>query len=150
MNNLNSTLIEGVLEKAPEYRVTSKGTAVATFTVISKRYYVNRSGENFDVDDVEGLSAEAQEDAANHRNSNVRKAEGIMEETNYFDIETWGKLAEAVRDNGKKGRGCRVVGRLREDRWTARDGEKRSTIIVVAEHVEFRPEFKKTSTKKKG
>jgi single-strand DNA-binding protein len=44
---------------------------------------------------------------------------------------------------GKKGRGVRVVGRLKQDRWTGDDGKQRSRITIVAEHVEFRPEFKK-------
>ena len=48
---------------------------------------------------------------------------------------------------GKKGRGVRVVGRLKQDRWTGTDGKPRSKIAIVAEHVEFRPEFKKDQEK---
>jgi len=37
----------------------------------------------------------------------------------------------------------RVVGRLKQDRWNGADGKSHSRITIVAEHVEFRPEFKK-------
>jgi single-strand DNA-binding protein len=50
---------------------------------------------------------------------------------------------------GKKGRGVRVVGRLKQDRWTGNDGKQHSKIAIVAEHVEFRPEFKKEANSEK-
>jgi single-strand DNA-binding protein len=37
----------------------------------------------------------------------------------------------------------RVVGRLKQDRWTDADGKPRSRIEIVAEHVEFKPQLKK-------
>jgi single-strand DNA-binding protein len=33
----------------------------------------------------------------------------------------------------------RVVGRLKQDRWTGTDGKPRSAVKIVAEHVEFKP-----------
>jgi single-strand DNA-binding protein len=36
-----------------------------------------------------------------------------------------------------------VVGRLKQSRWTGNDGKQNSRVSIVAEHVEFRPEFKK-------
>jgi single-strand DNA-binding protein len=68
---------------------------------------------------------------------------GFEKEVSFFQVETWAKLAEACNNMGKKGRGVRVVGRLKQDRWTGDDGKQRSRIAIVAEHVEFRPEFKK-------
>jgi single-strand DNA-binding protein len=68
---------------------------------------------------------------------------GFEKEVSFFQVETWAKLAEACGSMGKKGRGVRVVGRLKQDRWTGDDGKQRSRIAIVAEHVEFRPEFKK-------
>jgi single-strand DNA-binding protein len=40
-----------------------------------------------------------------------------------------------------KGRGVRVVGRLKQDRWQDSDGKTRSKVHIVAEHVEFKPKF---------
>jgi single-strand DNA-binding protein len=42
----------------------------------------------------------------------------------------------------KKGRGVRVVGRLKQDRWTDPDGKPHSRVEIVAEHVEFKPQKK--------
>jgi single-strand DNA-binding protein len=44
---------------------------------------------------------------------------------------------------GHKGRGVRVVGRLKQERWQNAEGQAQSKVVIVAEHVEFRPENKK-------
>jgi single-strand DNA-binding protein len=61
----------------------------------------------------------------------------------FFDVETWAKLAENCYNLGRKGRGIRVVGRLKQDRWAGADGKPRSRVTIVAEHVEFRPDLRK-------
>jgi single-strand DNA-binding protein len=68
---------------------------------------------------------------------------GLEKEVGFFDVETWTKLAEHCYNQGRKGRGVRVVGRLKQDRWTGPDGKSHSRVAIVAEHVEFRPEFKR-------
>jgi single-strand DNA-binding protein len=68
---------------------------------------------------------------------------GFEKEVSFFQVETWAKLAEACSNKGKKGRGVRVVGRLKQDRWTGNDGKPHSRVAIVAEHVEFRPEFRR-------
>jgi single-strand DNA-binding protein len=68
---------------------------------------------------------------------------GLEKEVSFFDVETWAKLAENCYNLGHKGRGVRVVGRLKQDRWNGADGKPHSRVTIVAEHVEFRPEFKK-------
>jgi single-strand DNA-binding protein len=72
-----------------------------------------------------------------------RQDSGLEKEVSFFDVETWSKLAENCYNLGHKGRGVRVVGRLKQDRWTGTDGKPRSRVTIVAEHVEFRPDFKK-------
>jgi single-strand DNA-binding protein len=72
-----------------------------------------------------------------------KQESGFEEEVSFFDVETWSKLAENCYHQGHKGRGVRVVGRLKQDRWNGPDGKPRSKVTIVAEHVEFRPEFKK-------
>jgi single-strand DNA-binding protein len=64
-------------------------------------------------------------------------------EVSFFDVETWGKLAENCSNLGYKGRGVRIVGRLKQERWNGSDGKPHSRIAIVAEHVEFRPDFKR-------
>jgi single-strand DNA-binding protein len=64
----------------------------------------------------------------------------IEEEVSHFDIETYGKLAESCQKLGHEGRGVKVVGRLKQNRWTDSNGKEQSKLIIVAEHAEFRPE----------
>jgi single-strand DNA-binding protein len=68
---------------------------------------------------------------------------GLEREVSFFDVETWAKLAEACYNKGHKGRGVRVVGRLKQERWSDPEGKPRSRVTIVADHVEFRPDFKK-------
>jgi single-strand DNA-binding protein len=42
-----------------------------------------------------------------------------------------------------------VVGRLKQERWNDTNGKAQSRTVVTAEHVEFRPEFKKEEYGKK-
>jgi single-strand DNA-binding protein len=65
-----------------------------------------------------------------------------QKEVSFFSITTWGKLAEVCAEYLVKGRGVRVVGRLKQDRWQGTDGKGKSKIEIIAEHVEFKPEFK--------
>jgi single-strand DNA-binding protein len=76
-------------------------------------------------------------------NRYYRQDSGLESEVSFFDVESWSKLAESCHDLGHKGRGVKVVGRLKQDRWNGPDGKQRSRITIVAEHVEFRPEFKR-------
>ncbi len=68
--------------------------------------------------------------------------EEYQKEVSFFSVTTWTKLAERCAEYLKKGRGVRVVGRLKQDRWQGPDGKAKSRIEIVAEHVEFKPEFK--------
>jgi len=74
-----------------------------------------------------------------------KQGSGFEKETCFIDIEAWGKLADSCSANGGKGRGVRVVGRLRQDRWASNTGENRSRIVIVAEHIEYRPQIKNGS-----
>ena len=76
-------------------------------------------------------------------NRSFKKETGIkVKEVSFFDVETWSKLAEYVNSQGKEGRGIRVIGCLKQNRWADKDGKEQSNVIIVAEHVEFRPEDK--------
>ena len=73
-----------------------------------------------------------------------RQDSNLEKEVGFFDIEVWGKTADLCTKQGRKGRGVRVVGRLKQDRWTGDDGKNRNKVLIVAEHVEYRTDFKKT------
>lgn len=57
------------------------------------------------------------------------------DETNWVNIEAWGKTAEFVGNYVRKGSLVLVSGRLKEERWE-KDGQQRSRLIVVADRVE--------------
>jgi single-strand DNA-binding protein len=65
--------------------------------------------------------------------------------TNLLDIQADWKLAKTCLESGYKGRGIRVQGRLRQDRSIKENGEEEllPRIYVVAEWIEFKPDFKK-------
>ena len=61
------------------------------------------------------------------------------EEVSFIEATTWGKLAEVCAEHLTKSRGVRVVGRIKQERWEDADGNARSKVVIVAEHVEFQP-----------
>ena len=65
-----------------------------------------------------------------------------VEEVSFIDATTSGKLATVCAEHLSKGRGIRVVGRIKQERWEA-DGpdgyQPRDKVVIVAEHVEFQP-----------
>ena len=71
-----------------------------------------------------------------------KQNEQTEKEVSFFEVETWSKLAQTCGEILKKGRGVRVVGRLKQDRWEDAAGKTQTRIKIVAEHVEFKPVFK--------
>lgn len=67
-----------------------------------------------------------------------RSGDELQKEVSFFDVEVWSRLAERCADELAKGRGVRVVGRLKQDRWQDKEEKPRSRVKIVAEHVEFR------------
>ena len=57
------------------------------------------------------------------------------EEPHYFDIETYGVLAERLGRSLSKGYQVLIEGRLAQQRWENQAGEKRSKIVIVADRV---------------
>ena len=62
----------------------------------------------------------------------------------FVDIVTFDKLAATCAEWLPKGREVAVVGKLRLNEWTSREGERRSRIQVVADAVQFVDSPKKT------
>jgi len=76
-------------------------------------------------------------------NRAYKQEDQLQKEVSYFDVSTWTRLAEVCGEYLKKGRGVRVVGRLKQDRWTDTDGKPHSKVLIMAEHVEFKPALRK-------
>lgn len=60
------------------------------------------------------------------------------DETDFFDVVAWDKLAELVAQYTQKGSKVLVQGRIRQDTWDDKEtGKKRSKVVVVATDVTF-------------
>ena len=59
------------------------------------------------------------------------------EETEWFSVVTWNRLAEICAQYLVKGRTVYVEGRLQTRSWDAQDGQKRYRTELIAEEVKF-------------
>ena len=73
-----------------------------------------------------------------------------QEEVSFIETTTWGKLATVCAEYLAKGRGVRVVGRLKQERWEDPDGNPRAKVLIVAEHVEFQPQRRAAGSDQDG
>lgn len=55
----------------------------------------------------------------------------------WLGVKAWGKTGESVANNMKKGCKVTVGGRLAIDEWQDRDGNKRTSVEVIASDVTF-------------
>ncbi len=59
------------------------------------------------------------------------------QETEWFTVTSWNKLAETCNQYLAKGKRVYVEGRLRTRQWEGQDGLKRTQVEIVAERVLF-------------
>ncbi len=59
------------------------------------------------------------------------------QETEWFTVVTWQKLAESCNQSLTKGQRVYVEGRLHTNTWEGQDGQKRTRVEVVANSVLF-------------
>ncbi len=105
---VNKVILVGNLGKDPEVRYTSGGQAVANLRIATSRSWTDKQ-------------------------SGQRK-----EETEWHDVEVWGKQAEQCGEYLSKGRQVYVEGRLKTDKWQDKQsGQDRSRVKVVADTVRF-------------
>ncbi len=105
---VNKVILVGNLGKDPEVRYTSGGQAVASLRIATSRSWTDKQ-------------------------SGQRK-----EETEWHDVEVWGKQAEQCGEYLAKGRQVYVEGRLKTDKWQDKQsGQDRYRVKVVADTVRF-------------
>ena len=68
------------------------------------------------------------------------------EKADFFNLTAFGKTGEFVEKYLKKGTKINVIGRLQNDEYTNRDGQKVTSTIIIVDEVEF-CESKKTAEK---
>ena len=109
--SFNRVILVGSLVRDPEYRrAASNGMAVSDFRMAVDDPYKGRA------------AAAAREGRSN---------------TLFIDVVTWDQLAESVHGHLRQGARVLVEGRLQQQEWTNREGQRRSQIRVVASTVQF-------------
>ena len=106
MANDNAVTIIGNCTRDPELRYTNGGMQVAGFGV-----------------------------AINQRRRNNDTGQWEDGETSYFDVTCFRELAENVAESISKGTRVIVSGTLRQRSWETPDGDKRSTVEIIADEV---------------
>ena len=62
---------------------------------------------------------------------------GDKKSTSFFDIVCFGKLAENVSNFIAKGSKIALSGKLKQNSWTTQNNEKRYSISIIANEVQF-------------
>ncbi len=65
------------------------------------------------------------------------KSEDMNKVYEFYTVKVFSKLADVVRDFVHRGDFLEVVGQLRQERWTDRQNNKRSAVVVMADRIGF-------------
>lgn len=70
---------------------------------------------------------------------NTRRKQGDdwVDKPNYFDVTVWGKQGENAAQYLSKGRAVAIDGRLEWREWEDKGGNKRQSVDIVADTVQF-------------
>ena len=71
--------------------------------------------------------------AVNRRWKN--KQDEWEEEVSFFDVNAWGELADNVASSLSKGSRVLVSGRLEQQSWENKEGQKQSKVVLVADDI---------------
>lgn len=64
---------------------------------------------------------------------------GDGQEPDWFKVQAWRELGEAMADTLKKGDLVEVTGRVKFETWTDHNGEQRATVCITADRFEAIP-----------
>ena len=81
-------------------------------------------------------------------NRYYKSGDNCEKEVSFFDIDCFGETAKICVEKVKKGDEIRVTGRLKQSRWES-EGKSRSTVVIIAEFVEFGSKVKGGGTSEK-
>lgn len=101
----NTVTVVGNLTRDPELRYTPSGQAVVNLGVAVNRRWQNRQTNEFE------------------------------EKVSFFNVTAWAQLAENVGECLSKGTRVIVTGRLEQRSWETPDGEKKSSVDIVADEI---------------
>jgi single-strand DNA-binding protein len=80
-------------------------------------------------------------------NNNKFKVNGeVREETSFIDCEAWGKTAEIAGQYLNKGSSTIVEGKLSQENWQDKEGQKRSKLKLKVDTLHLMPRGEKTAS----
>jgi single-strand DNA-binding protein len=107
MATINRVVLVGRLTRDPELRSTAGGTSVCRLRLACNTSWRNKDTGEFD------------------------------ERPNFFDVTVFGASGEACARFLAKGRAVAVDGRLEWHEWETTDGERRQSVGILADSVQF-------------
>ncbi|UGS39283.1 single-stranded DNA-binding protein [Capillimicrobium parvum] len=105
--NINRVIITGNLTRDPELRATGSGMAICGLRI-----------------------------ACNTRRKDNQSGEWV-DKPNYFDVTIFGRQGENAAQYLSKGRGVAIDGRLEWREWQDQQGNKRQSVDIIADNVQF-------------
>jgi single-strand DNA-binding protein len=105
--NINRVILTGNLTRDPELRNLPSGTSVCSLRM-----------------------------AVNTRRKNQETGEWV-DKPNFFDVTVWGMQGENCAQYLSKGRPVAVDGRLEWREWEDKQGNKRQSVDIIADSVQF-------------
>jgi single-strand DNA-binding protein len=106
-SNINRVIITGNLTRDPELRSLQSGMSVCSLRV-----------------------------ACNTRRKNNQTGDW-EDKPNYFDVTIWGRQGENAAQYLSKGRPVALDGRLEWREWQDKEGNKRQSVEIIADNVQF-------------
>ena len=70
-------------------------------------------------------------------NGSKKEGEKWVDDAYFFDVSLGGRQGESIASYMTKGKQVAVEGSLKQDRWTAQDGTKRSKVFINAHSVQL-------------
>lgn len=70
-------------------------------------------------------------------NTRVKRGNEWQDKPNWVDVAIFGQRAESVSRFLQKGSHVTVAGRLNQNSWETKDGQKRSKLEVICEDIDF-------------
>ena len=107
MANINRVILTGNLTSDPELSSLPSGTQVCKLRLAVNRRYKDQSSGEW------------------------------VEKPNYFDVKVWGAQGENCATYLSKGRPVAVDGRLEWREWEDQNGNKRQSVDIIADSVQF-------------
>jgi single-strand DNA-binding protein len=105
--NINRVIITGNLTRDPELRSTGGGLAICSLRI-----------------------------ATNTRRKDNSTGEWV-DKANYFDVTIFGRQGENAAQYLSKGRPVAIDGRLEWSEWQDQQGNKRQSVEIIADNVQF-------------